>query len=223
MEKKAVVLCSGGLDSTTCLALAKAEGFLCYALSFSYAQRHAVELAAAQTITAHMGVQEHRVVTLDLGAFGGSALTDATIPVPQAKTTTGIPVTYVPARNLVFLSIALGYAETLGAHDIFIGVNAVDYSQYPDCRPAFIEAFQHIAQLATKAGVEGEAFHIHAPLLHLTKAEIIQTGLKLGIDYAKTCSCYQPSETGAACGQCESCYFRKRGFEQAGVADPTRY
>ncbi len=221
--KKAVILLSGGLDSATCLAMAKAEGFVCYALSFSYGQRHAYELTAASIIAQKMGVTDHRVVNLDIGQFGASALTDATIDVPTYEGSSDIPVTYVPARNTVFLSIALGLAESIGAYDIFIGANAVDYSGYPDCRPEFIHAFQTLANVATKAGVEGRSFTIQAPLLQLSKSEIIQAGLKLGVDYSLTVSCYQLDTVGAACGHCDSCVLRKRGFAAAGVKDPTYY
>ncbi len=221
--KKAVILLSGGLDSTTCLCLAKQQGFACFALSFAYDQRHAFEIAAARQIAAQMGVVEHRVVNLDIGQFGGSALTDASIAVPDYQGKNHIPVTYVPARNTVFLAIALGYAEVLGAYDIFIGVNAVDYSGYPDCRPEFINAFQSLANLATKAGVEGQSFTIQTPLLHLSKADIIQMGIQLGIDYGKTVSCYQFNQQGEACGRCDSCVLRRMGFMAANVSDPTRY
>lgn len=219
---KALVLVSGGLDSTTVLALAKAEGYHCYTLSFDYGQRHRAELAAAEHCASALGSREHKVVKLDLRAIGGSALTDDKIAVPEQETS-GIPVTYVPARNTVFLSIALGWAEVLGAVDIFIGVNAVDYSGYPDCRPEFIAAFEAMANLATKAGVEGQRLRIRTPLMHLTKGEIIRQGAALGVDYGMTVSCYQANEAGEACGQCDSCRLRKVGFEQAGVADPTRY
>ena len=222
MADAAVVLVSGGLDSATCLAIAKAEGFDCHAMSFAYGQRHAVELDAAATLAACGGAASHRVVTVDLAAFGGSALTDSSIAVPE-EPTAGIPVTYVPARNTVFLSLALACAEVIGARDIFIGVNAVDYSGYPDCRPAFIRAFETLARLATRAGVEGEDFRIHAPLIQLSKADIIRRGLELGVDYAATISCYQPDSTGAACGRCDSCRIRREGFAAAGIADPTRY
>jgi len=221
--KKAVILFSGGLDSTTCLAIAKAQGFTCYALSFNYTQRHAAELIAAQRIAQVMGVAEHRVVNLDIGQFGGSALTDTHINVPDYQETTQIPATYVPARNTIFLAIALGFAETIGAYDIYIGANAVDYSGYPDCRPQFIDAFQTLANVATKAGAEGEQFTIQAPLLHLSKAEIIQTGRQLGVDYSLTVSCYQLDEHGAACGRCDSCVLRQRGFAAADIEDPTLY
>ena len=220
--KKAVVLLSGGLDSATALAIARDQGFTCHALSFDYGQRHDAELAAARRVAEHLGVVEHRVMRLDLGSIGGSALTDPAIAVPEAPTE-GIPVTYVPARNTVFLSLALGWAEVLGARDIFLGVNAVDYSGYPDCRPAFIEAFERLANLATRAGVEGDYFHIHAPLIEMTKAEIIRTGTRLGVDYGLTVSCYQADENGRACGRCAACRLRAQGFAAAGVPDPTPY
>ncbi|MCY2926728.1 MAG: 7-cyano-7-deazaguanine synthase QueC [Planctomycetota bacterium] len=224
--RQAVVLVSGGLDSATTLAMARRDGFACHALSFDYGQRHRFELAAARDVAAALGAVDHRVVTLDLtaaGGFGHSALTDR-IAVPKAGLGEGIPVTYVPARNTIFLSIALGYAEVVGAFDIFIGVNAVDYSGYPDCRPAFIEAFERLANLATAAGVEGKGrFTIHAPLIDLTKGGIIRLGLSLGVDYSLTHSCYDPSPDGASCGQCDSCRLRLAGFEQAGVSDPVRY
>lgn len=220
--KPAVILVSGGLDSATVLASARAEGFACYALSFAYGQRHAAELAAAKIVAEMLGARDHRVVPIDLSAFGGSALTDLSLAVPEAPTT-GIPITYVPARNTVFLSLALAWAEVLGARDIFIGVNAVDYSGYPDCRPAFIDAFQRLANLATKAGVEGDTIRIHAPLLNLTKADIIRQGLALGVDFSRTVSCYQADAHGRACGRCDSCRLRREGFQAAGVVDPTRY
>ena len=220
--KKAIVLSSGGLDSTTVIAMAQAQGYQCYTLSFDYGQRHRAELDAAARISSAMQVHEHRIVTIDLAAFGGSALTDTDIAVPITETM-GIPITYVPARNTVFLSYALAWAEVLGVHDIFIGVNAVDYSGYPDCRPAFIEAFEHMANLATKISVEGERLSIQAPLMTMSKAQIIQAGMALGVDYALTVSCYQADDAGRACGQCESCRLRKVGFQQAGVADVTRY
>lgn len=220
--KKAVVLLSGGLDSATVLAQAKSQGYACYALSFDYGQRHSAELQAAQRIAADFACQAHKTVHIGFDAIGGSALTDSNIAVPQ-QLAAGIPVTYVPARNTVFLSFALGWAEVLGAFDIFIGVNAVDYSGYPDCRPEFIEAFQNLAKLATKAGVEGAEFHIHTPLIQLSKAEIIRLGTKLGVDYSRTVSCYCADESGRACGCCDSCRLRQAGFEQAGVPDPTRY
>lgn len=223
-RKKAVVLLSGGLDSATALAIAKAEGFDCCALSFRYGQRHAVEIDCAAQIAKAQGVVEHRTVTIDLGAFGGSALTDMNIAVPHtAGNADEIPVTYVPARNTIFLSYALAWAETLGSFDIFIGVNALDYSGYPDCRPEFIAAFEKTANLATKAGVSGGKFKIHAPLIHLTKAQIIQKGLELGVDYGITSSCYDPAPDGAACGVCDSCRLRLKGFKEAGAADPRRY
>ena len=221
-ENKAVVLLSGGLDSTTLLAIAAAEGYACYTLSFDYGQRHRTELLAAQRLSAQMGAVSHKVIRLDLGTVGGSALTDLQIDVPEAPSS-GIPVTYVPARNTVFLSLALGWAEVLEAHDIFIGVNAVDYSGYPDCRPAFIEAFQRMANLATRAGVEGQVMHIRSPLIALSKAEIIARGVSLGVDYSLTVSCYQADSDGLACGRCESCRLRREGFEAAGFTDPTRY
>ena len=217
-----VVLLSGGLDSATTLAIANDQGFECYALSFFYGQRHAIELEAARKIAGSASVKEHRVVSIDLSEFGGSALTDAAIKVPEAPTT-GIPVTYVPARNTVFLSLGLAWAEVLGAHDLFIGVNAVDYSGYPDCRIEFIQGFEKLANLATKAGVEGSRFTVHAPLIELPKADIITKGLQLGVDYGNTVSCYQPNRDGEACGRCDSCRIRREGFQSAGVADPTRY
>jgi 7-cyano-7-deazaguanine synthase len=220
--KKAVVLLSGGMDSSTVLAIAKAQGFACYALSFRYGQRHRAELQAATNIAESMQVIQHEIIDLDLSRFGGSALTDKAIEVP-ASPTRGIPVTYVPARNTVFLSIALGWAEVLEASDIFIGVTAVDYSGYPDCRPEFIKSFEATANLATKAGVEGDGFSIHTPLIHLSKAEIIQEGDRLGVDYAQTVTCYQANEQGEACGVCDACRLRQKGFEEAGVVDTTRY
>jgi len=224
--QKAVCLLSGGLDSSTCLALARRGGYACYALTFDYGQRHRVELQRAETVARTMGVRDVRVVKLDLRAIGGSALTDD-IAVPKGRDAGemahGIPVTYVPARNTIFLGLALGLCEAIGARDVFIGVNAVDYSGYPDCRPEFIRAFEKLSRLATKAGVEGAKFKIHAPLSGLTKAEIIKVGTKAGVDYAQTHSCYDPAEGGAACGRCDSCLLRKKGFEQAGVKDPTRY
>ena len=221
--KKAVVLFSGGLDSTTCLAIAQHEGYQCYALSFDYNQKQIMELNAAREIATKMGVVEHRIVKLDLSQWGGSALTDANIAIPDYANTKDIPVTYVPARNIVFLSIALAYAEAIGAHDIFIGVNAVDYSNYPDCRAEFIDAFQNTANLGTKAGVSGEKYTIKTPLLHLSKAEIIKTGVELGIDYSLTKSCYRLNADGLACGSCDSCALRKQGFEAAAINDPTHY
>jgi len=218
----AVVLVSGGLDSATVLAMARAAGFACYTLSFDYGQRHRAELLAAERVTAALGDVEHKVVRLNLDSIGGSALTDTAIPVPE-QASEGIPVTYVPARNTVFLSIALGWAEVLGASDIFIGVNAVDYSGYPDCRSEYIEAFQAMANLATRAGLEGRTLTIHAPLISMGKAEIIQAGIDLGVDYALTVSCYQATPEGLACGRCDSCRLRRQGFADAGVPDPTRY
>jgi 7-cyano-7-deazaguanine synthase len=220
--KRAVVLVSGGLDSATTLAMARAQGFECYALSFDYGQRHRCELSASDAVADSLGAVEHRTFSLDLRQFGGSALTDDAIDVPDSGGE-GIPVTYVPARNTVFLSLALAWAEVLGAYDIFIGVNAVDYSGYPDCRPEFIRSFEQTANLATKAGVEGGDFTIHAPLIDMTKAEIIQAGTSLGLDYGLTISCYNPDDNGLACGRCDSCRLRAEGFAQAGIADPTRY
>ncbi len=221
-DKKAVVLLSGGLDSATILAQAKAAGFACYSMSFDYGQRHRVELQAAERVAAQLGVVEHKVVGLNLNGIGGSALTDSSIAVPESPTE-GIPVTYVPARNTVFLALALGWTEVLGAHDIFIGVNAVDYSGYPDCRPDFIAAFERVANLATREGVEGEGFRIQAPLQNLSKAQIVEIGMQHGVDYALTVSCYQADEDGRACGKCDSCRLRAAGFIAAGVVDPTRY
>jgi 7-cyano-7-deazaguanine synthase len=220
--KKAVVLLSGGLDSATTLAIAKSQGYACYALSFDYGQRHSAELDAARQVAQGGGAIEHKVVRIGLGEFGGSALTDTRIAVPETPQE-GIPVTYVPARNTVFLAFALGWAEVLGSADIFIGVNAVDYSGYPDCRPEYIEAFERLANLATKAGVEGRQFKVHAPLIALKKAEIIRIGTDLGVDYALTVSCYSADDDGRACGSCDSCRFRKTGFAEAGIPDPTRY
>ena len=222
-NKKAVILFSGGLDSTTCLAIAKHQGFDCYALSFDYGQRQHAELNAAQTLATLFNVIEHRIITISIGELGGSALTDHTIEIPKNKLSTQIPTTYVPARNTVFLSIALGWAEILDAQDIFIGVSAIDYSGYPDCRPEYIEAFQAMANLATKKGIEGSSIIIRTPLIHLNKAETIQLGLTLGVDYRKTVSCYQATEHGTACGRCDSCLLRKKGFQEAGLEDPTRY
>jgi len=219
----AVVLVSGGLDSATCLAIARTEGYACHALSFAYGQRHLAELAAARRVAGSLGAVDHRVMNIDLAALGGSALTDRGIAVPEGPTT-GIPVTYVPARNTVFLSLALAWSEVLGAHDIFIGVNAVDYSGYPDCRPEFIEAFERLANLATRAGVEdGERLRIRAPLVSLSKADIIRRGLDLGVDYSLTVSCYQADDAGRACGRCDACRLRREGFAAAGVPDPTPY
>lgn len=220
---RAVVLLSGGLDSATTLAMARDEGFDCYTMAVHYGQRHRVELDASRALSEAMGAQEHRELDVSaIGAFGGSALTDQAVAVPETRSE-GIPVTYVPARNTLFLSIALGWAEVLNARAIFIGVNAVDYSGYPDCRPAFIEAFRGLAAVATKAGVEGQPTEIRAPLIDMTKAEIIRAGNALGVDYARTISCYQPDADGRACGRCDACYLRRQGFEEAGVPDPTRY
>lgn len=226
MAKRAVVLISGGLDSTTCLAMAKAKGFEPVCLAVAYGQRHAVELEQARKVASAMGVKDFRVVGIDLRQVGGSALTaDIDVPKdrPADEMSHGIPVTYVPARNALFLSLALGLAEVVGATDIYIGVNAVDYSGYPDCRPEFIRSFEEMANLATKAGVEGARFTVHAPLSGLTKADIIREGVKLGVDYGLTHSCYDPDPRGRACGRCDSCVLRKKGFEEAGVPDPTRY
>jgi 7-cyano-7-deazaguanine synthase len=219
---KAVILVSGGLDSTTVLAMAQAQGYACYTLSFDYGQRHRAELVAARRVSSAMAVVEHKLVQLNLDSIGGSALTDTAIDVPEEQTE-GIPITYVPARNTVFLAIALGWAEVLGANDIFIGVNAVDYSGYPDCRPEFIAAFEDMANLATRAGIEGECVSIQTPLMNLGKGEIIQCGLALGVDYGLTVSCYQASDEGLACGRCDSCRLRRQGFIDAGVEDPTAY
>lgn len=226
--RKAVVLLSGGLDSATTLLLAKAQGFAPYALSFDYGQRHRAELAAAARIAGTYGAAEHRIVKIDLGGFGGSALTDSGIAVPKDRSagemSHGIPITYVPARNTVFLSLALAWAEVLGAYDIFIGVNALDYSGYPDCRPEFIEAYQRMANLATRSGVSGEPrLTIHAPLVAMTKAQIIRTGLDLGMDYALTTSCYDPDPEGRACGACDACQLRLKGFRENGIPDPAIY
>ena len=221
-DKKAVVLRTGGLDSATILAQAKAAGFACYSMSFDYGQRHRAELQAAERVAQQMGVVEHKVIGLNLNGIGGSDLTDSSIAVPEAPTE-GIPVTYVPARNTVFLSLALGWAEVLGARNIFIGVNAVDYSGYPDCRPEFIEAFERVANLATREGVEGRGFRIQAPLQNLSKAQIVQIGVQHGVDSGLTVSCYQADDDGRACGKCDSCRLRAAGFAAAGVADPTRY
>ena len=225
-KKTAVVLFSGGLDSTTVLALAIDQGFAVHALTIDYGQRHRFEIEAARSLASDMGAR-HTELRLNLSAFGGSALTDENIAVPKSENANeigeGIPVTYVPARNLVFLSVALSLAESVGAQDIFIGVNAVDYSGYPDCRPEFMRSFEETANLGTKAGVEGEGFKIHAPLSGMSKNEIIQTGALLGVDYGRTHSCYDPSPDGLACGHCDSCLLRKKGFDEAGVVDPTRY
>jgi len=221
-DRKAVVLLSGGLDSATTLAVARDQGYLCYALSLDYGQRHGAELAAARRVAESLGVAQHKVIPLDLTAIGGSALTDSGIAVPE-QPGEGIPVTYVPARNTIFLALALAWAEVLGAWDLFIGVNAVDYSGYPDCRPEYIEAFQRLCQLATRAGVQGGAFQVHAPLIELSKADIIRLGMRLGVDYGLTVSCYAADDSGRACGRCDSCRLRAKGFADAGVQDPTSY
>lgn len=218
--KKAVILLSGGLDSTTCLAIAKKSGFACYALSFDYGQRHSAELIAAKQIARQFAVVEHKIIALNFNELGGSALTDSSLAIPNHQTTESIPNTYVPARNSIFLAIALGFAEVIQSRDIFIGVSAIDYSHYPDCRPEFITAFQKMANLATKAGIEGETFTIHAPLQFLSKAETIRKGMSLGVDYGLTVSCYQLKKDGKICGSCDSCCFRQKGFFEAGIADP---
>ncbi len=220
--KRAVVLLSGGLDSATALAMARSEGYACHALSVDYGQRHHAELAAAQRVARELGAVAHRVISIDLTAFGGSALTDRSIAVPEQQTE-GIPLTYVPARNTIMLSLSLAWAEVLQAQDIFIGVNAVDYSGYPDCRPEYIAAFERMANLATKAAVEGKTLRLHTPLMHLSKAEIVQQGTRLGVDYSLTVSCYQADDNGLACGVCDSCRLRRAGFVAAGIPDPTRY
>jgi 7-cyano-7-deazaguanine synthase len=227
-RSRAIVLVSGGLDSATVLAMARQQGYDCYALSFDYGQRHRVELSAAADVAARLGAREHRILKIDLGALGGSALTDSSIAVPEAPQSTtaasAIPVTYVPARNTIFLSFALAWAEVVGSNDIFIGVNAVDYSGYPDCRPEFIAAFERLATLATRAGVEGaDHLTIHAPLIQMSKADIVRAALASGVDIAATVSCYQPDQTGAACARCDSCRLRAEAFVSAGVPDPTRY
>lgn len=221
--KNAVVLLSGGLDSATVLAMARQEGYACYCLSLDYGQRHGAELAAADRVAKALGAKLHRVLTLDLNQFGGSALTDTSIAVPINGVQPGIPVTYVPARNTIMLSLALAWSEVLDAQDIFVGVNAVDYSGYPDCRPEFIRAFETLANLATKSGVEGHSLRVHAPLISLSKGQIIETGTRLGVDYGLTVSCYQADTGGRACGVCDSCRLRLEGFVSAGVADPTLY
>jgi 7-cyano-7-deazaguanine synthase len=217
-----VILVSGGLDSATTLAIARERGHRCYALSFDYGQRHSIELGAARRIARALGVVEHRVLAMPIGELGHSALTDPAIAVPETPGE-GVPVTYVPARNTVFLACALGYAEVIEAQHIYIGVNAVDYSGYPDCRPGFIRAFEYLANLATRAAIEGKLMNIHAPLIELSKSDIIRRGMALGVDYAATISCYQPDTQGRACGRCDSCRLRRAGFEQAGIPDPTRY
>ena len=223
MQKKAVVLLSGGLDSATCLAVARQQGFQTYCLSFDYGQRHRAELEAASQIAAALGAAEHRILKLDLAQFGGSALTDIRIAVPTQGVQPGILVTYVPARNTIMLALALAWAEVLASRDIFVGVNAVDYSGYPDCRPEYVAAFEHMANLATKAGVEGARLALHAPLIDLGKGDIIHTGHALGVDYSLTVSCYQADATGRACGKCDSCRLRQEGFTAANLPDPTRY
>ncbi len=223
MNASAVVLLSGGLDSATCLAVARSQGFDCYCLSFDYGQRHRAELKAAERVAQALGAAEHRIFSLDLAQFGGSALTDTSIAVPTEGVQPGIPVTYVPARNTIMLALALAWAEVLGSRDIFVGVNAVDYSGYPDCRPNYIAAFETMANLATRAGVEGARLTIHAPLIELSKADIIRIGVKLGVDYALTVSCYRADAAGYACGVCDSCRLRAEGFATAGFTDPTRY
>lgn len=222
MHRKAVVLLSGGLDSATVLAIAKDQGYECYALSFDYGQRHKLELSAAVQVAKSLHAHSHRILQVDLRQIGGSALTDSQIEVPQT-TASGIPVTYVPARNIIFMSLALAYAETIAAYDLFIGVNAIDYSGYPDCRPEFIQAFAQMANLGTKAGVEGRNFTIHTPLISMSKADIIKRGKQLGVDFAVTLSCYQPDSAGNSCGVCDSCRLRQQGFRDAGLNDPTRY
>nr|SPS04982.1 Queuosine biosynthesis protein queC [Candidatus Nitrotoga fabula] len=219
---RAVILLSGGLDSATVLAMARQQGYACYALSVNYGQRHHAELDAAARMAQALGAREHRVIHIDLAAFGGSALTDRGIDVPEHGTT-GIPLTYVPARNTIMLSIALAWAEVLQSQDVFIGVNAVDFSGYPDCRPEYIAAFEKMANLATKTAVEGKPFTLHAPLMHLSKADIVRLGTELGVDYSLTVSCYQADADGRACGVCDSCKLRRTGFQTAGIADPTRY
>lgn len=225
-QKKAVVLLSGGLDSATVLAMVRDQGYRPFALSFAYGQRHAIELEAATRVAEALGAEEHRTINIDLGVFGGSALTDD-IDVPKGRSTEemerDIPITYVPARNTVFLSYALAWAEVLGAGDIFIGINALDYSGYPDCRPDYIEAFEVMANLATRAGVEGRKTSIHAPLIEMTKGEIIKSGVGLGVDYGLTISCYDPDDAGRACGACDSCTLRRKGFQDSGLPDPTKY
>nr|VFJ73887.1 MAG: preQ(0) biosynthesis protein QueC [Candidatus Kentron sp. FW] len=221
-QPSAIVLLSGGLDSATCLAMAKSQGFACHALSFDYGQRHSAELTAAKRIAKSLGARAHKIVRLDLTDISRSALTDPASPIPQ-QPQEGIPITYVPARNTIFLAVALGWAETILARDIFIGVNAIDYSGYPDCRPEFISAFQQVANLGTKAGIEGRGCTIHTPLIRMRKADIIREGLALGVDFATTVSCYQADEAGNACGVCDACRLRRAGFEAIGVADPTSY
>ncbi|NVZ56257.1 7-cyano-7-deazaguanine synthase QueC [Pseudomonas edaphica] len=221
-QKRAVILLSGGLDSATLVAMVRAQGYSCYTLSFDYGQRHRAELHAAERVARELGVVEHKVIGLNLNGIGGSALTDSSINVPEAPSE-GIPLTYVPARNTVFLSLALGWAEVLKARDIFIGVNALDYNGYPDCRPEYVEAFERMANLATKAGVEGQGFRIQAPQQNMSKADIVKAGVGLGVDYALTVSCYQADDSGRACGKCDACRLRAEGFKNAAIADPTRY
>jgi 7-cyano-7-deazaguanine synthase len=223
MTPRAIVLLSGGLDSATVLAMARAQGFETYALSLRYGQRHASELEAARRVATTLGAQRHEIIDLDLRAFGGSALTDDALDVPVDGASTGIPITYVPARNTIMLSVALGWAEAVGAYDLFFGANAVDYSGYPDCRPEFVAAYETLANVATKAGVEGQRIRVQAPIIAMSKAEIIRAGIALGVDYGMTVSCYLADAEGRACGVCDSCRLRRAGFEAAGVADPTRY
>lgn len=224
MNKKAIVLFSGGLDSTTCLAMAKSQGFSCYTMSFAYGQKHEVEVERAKLIAAKYDVVEHKQLVLPLDEIRGSSLTDKNLEVQDYQAVNGIPDTYVPARNTIFLSFALAWGEVIGAKDIFLGANNIDYSGYPDCRPEYFHAFEKVAMLATKVGVEqGQGFKIHTPLLHMSKAQIIQEGISLGIDYSQTISCYRADEHGRACGRCDSCTFRKKGFNEAGVEDPTKY
>lgn len=223
MQKKAIILFSGGLDSTTCLAIAKSQGYECYALTFSYGQKHSVEVEQAKKIAKLLQVKEHKILTIPVGELGGSSLTDESMEISDYQASNEIPSTYVPARNTIFLSFGLGWAEVVGAYTIFIGANDVDYSGYPDCRPDYLAAFEQMATLATKAGREGQAIKIEAPLLRLHKAEIIQAGIKLGVDYSQTVSCYRADDQGRACGKCDSCTFRKKGFADANVPDPTLY
>lgn len=223
MKKKCVVLISGGMDSTTCLAIAVNRGFDCYGITFDYGQRHRAELNAAKRIARHFAIKEHKIISLDLGSIGGSALTDPTLSVPNHQNHKHIPITYVPTRNTTFLSIALGWAEVLNASDIFIGISAVDYSGYPDCRPEYIAAFQQLANLATKQGIEGNPIQINTPIIHLNKAQTIQLGLALGIDYKLTITCYRTNEKGEACGMCDSCILRLKGFNTLGIEDPITY
>jgi 7-cyano-7-deazaguanine synthase len=223
MQKKAIVLFSGGLDSTTCLAIAKSQGNECFALSFYYGQRHEIEIQAAKKIADMYGVSEHKILTLPLGEIKGSSLTDKSIAVPDYHESNNVPNTYVPARNTIFLSFALAWAEVIGAYDIFMGANYADYSGYPDCRPDYLEAFEKMAALATMKGAEGQQYKIHAPLLYLTKADIVKTGMGLGVNYGQTISCYRADKDGKACGNCDSCTYRKKGFADAGMEDPTPY